>query len=134
MWGAFRGLRAAAWRSRWGGRPGDGSKNARMRGTSQLHAAAGAFPLAQVWSHMPKFGLLGAGAGVGAVTATSWQRREREEELHPELAACGWVAALASERGMREVAFPGRMLRTHPVGALVSENDHLVRGHAVGGG
>jgi hypothetical protein len=56
--------------------------------------------------------------------------REQQIELEAtsETAKLPWVRALAAQPGMREVLVPGQQLRKHPVGQLVSQEDHLVRG------
>lgn len=54
-------------------------------------------------------------------------QREQQAEIEAmsESAKLPWVQALAAQPGMREVLVPGQQLRKHPVGQLVSEEDHL---------
>lgn len=53
--------------------------------------------------------------------------REQQAEVAAasETGKLAWVQALAAQPGMREVLVPGQQLRRHPVGQLVSEQDHL---------
>jgi hypothetical protein len=76
-------------------------------------------------SGAPRFGtamLLGGGAAV-ALTQGS---EEEAEELH-ELQSLPWVNSIASQPGVQAVACPGLELRNHPIGKLLSKQDHLVR-------
>lgn len=148
MFGArfVRQMRAGAWSRGWqrasrnggassgsgGGGSGVGSSGAsplhhhQQRG---VHAAAGA--VGQLFTQLVQRaglklagGAMVLGGGAGAVT---FMTREEQAELEEssETAKLPWVAALAASPGMREVLVPGQQLRRHPVGQLVSEQDHL---------
>eukprot|EP00775_Hariotina_reticulata_P014184 gene14184-14328_t len=90
-------------------------------------AAAGAGNLVQLltktaWGARLCFGMLtGTAAG-----AAAWHWKEDNEEAGPfETAEIAWVQQLAEQPGMKEMLVPGQMLRKHPVGQLISTDDHL---------
>jgi hypothetical protein len=74
----------------------------------------------------------GARLGFGMLTGTAagaaaWHWKEDNEEAGPfETAEIAWVQQLAEQPGMKEMLVPGQMLRKHPVGQLISTDDHLV--------
>ncbi len=116
-------------RSGGAGRPGQQPRPQRSITT----AAAGGAGAAAGWVQMLAKGAWsgrGIGAallGGGAATA-AWRWREADEPAGPfESADIPWVCALANTPGIREMLIPGQMLRSHPVGQLISEDDHLVR-------
>lgn len=91
-------------------------------------AAAGAGNLVQLltktaWGARLGFGMLtGTAAG-----AAAWHWKEDNEEAGPfETTGIAWVQQLAEQPGMKEMLVPGQMLRKHPVGQLISTDDHLV--------
>lgn len=67
--------------------------------------------------------LLGSGATATAVAVQSKAATDDEQEV--STAQVGWVRKLAEQDGVEEVASIGKMIRSHPVGQLVTERDHL---------
>jgi hypothetical protein len=134
-----RQLRASAyvhWRRGWraggpAGAAGSGAPRAphpsqlqHARGVAAAAGAAGAL-LTQL---VQRAGLKLAGGAMvlgGGFTVLT-KEQQVELEATSETAKLPWVQALAAQPGMREVLVPGQQLRKHPVGQLVSEEDHLV--------
>lgn len=141
MWGRsfMRG-----WRAAWGARglEQQQQQHSRLRldlaaRRSIVSAAAGgagaAGSLLQLLGRAGWSARLGVAGGVAASTA-AWKWREGDEEGGPfETAQLAWVQELAAQEGMREMLVPGQMLRKHPVGQLLTEDDHLVREAAAAG-
>lgn len=89
-------------------------------------SAAAGNGLVQLLARGPHIYKLGTAAIVsgGAVTVyTTSHAAPGTEDM--ETSQIGWVQELADREGMREVLIPGQMLRKHPLGQLVSEEDHL---------
>jgi hypothetical protein len=83
--------------------------------------------LVQVLTKVPHTYKLGTAAliGGGAVTVYGTaQQSPNAEDM--ETSQIPWVQELANKEGMREVLVPGQMLRKHPIGQLISEDDHMV--------
>lgn len=72
-------------------------------------------------------GALGGALVGGAGVAWLQNREEQLPPMPPALEELDWVQRLAAQDGVKQITFPGRMLRTHPVGALLTSDDHLVR-------
>lgn len=114
---------ASSWRQR--AAANGGAQHAR-----NVAAAAGAAGAA-LQQLVTRAGLKLAGGamvlGTGGTAFTMLTREQQVElEADSETAKLPWVQALAAQPGMREVLVPGQQLRKHPVGQLVSEEDHLV--------
>jgi hypothetical protein len=75
-------------------------------------------------------GALRFGTGVlcGGGAAAVWGQAgdESDEDFVSETDHLAWVQDIMGQAGIQEVTIPGRMLREHPVGKLVTEEDHLV--------
>jgi hypothetical protein len=74
----------------------------------------------------PWGGRLVAGVVSGSAATAAWHWRDENEAVAFETAEIPWVQELAAQPGMREMLVPGQMLRKHPVGQLLTEDDHLV--------
>lgn len=71
-------------------------------------------------------------AGVAAYALSQgWERGDDGRDLSSD--KLPWVRTLCQRSGVEEVLSPGQMLRKHPVGRWVSEEDHLVgaTGHTI---
>jgi hypothetical protein len=137
-----RQLRASAyqWRRGWraGGAAGPAGSGAprgapvplqlqQARGVAAAAGAAGQVLTQLVQRAGLKLagGFMVLGGGAGAFTVLT-KEQQVELEATSATAKLPWVQALAGQPGMREVLVPGQQLRKHPVGQLVSEEDHLV--------
>lgn len=71
---------------------------------------------------------MGTAMLVSGGAAAAWNSNQHQHEHDDfDTARIEWVQQLAAKHGMLEVPIPGQMLRKHPVGQLISEEDHLVR-------
>ncbi|KIY96726.1 hypothetical protein MNEG_11233 [Monoraphidium neglectum] len=98
---------------------------------AQRNVAAAAGAAGALGQLVQRAGLKLAGGAMvlgGGGTAVTMMTREQQVEIEAssETAKLAWVQALAAQPGMREVLVPGQQLRKHPVGQLISEEDHLV--------
>eukprot|EP00882_Tetradesmus_deserticola_P025340 GHRQ01027826.1.p1 GENE.GHRQ01027826.1~~GHRQ01027826.1.p1 ORF type:complete len:199 (+),score=58.88 GHRQ01027826.1:332-928(+) len=87
-------------------------------------AAAGAmgFLSRAAWNARLALGIAGGAAGTAA-----WKWRGDHDNVGPlDTQDIAWVQELAGQPGMKEMLVPGQMLRKHPVGQLLAEDDHLV--------
>lgn len=93
-------------------------------------AAAGAGAagsIVQLIARNPFTGRFAAGLLTGSTATVAWRWKDDDEAAGPfETAEIQWVQDLAAEPGMKEMLVPGQMLRKHPIGQLISEDDHLV--------
>jgi hypothetical protein len=93
--------------------------------TAALGGAAGQLILNLArtpWGGRVVAGMVGGGAATAA-----WRWREDGEAAPQfETGEIPWVQQLAAQPGNREMLVPGQMLRKHPVGQLIAEDDHLV--------
>ena len=74
--------------------------------------------------------LLGGGAALVAGGTTAFALAQNYAPEEPQDLASDkvpWVSAIAAGVDVEEVQSPGQMLRRHPIGKLVVEQDHLVR-------
>jgi hypothetical protein len=127
-------------RSAWGGR---GFGNGNRQGPAQeriqhaeflrrgvtaaaLGGAGAAGQLVMNLARNPWGGRLVAGVVSGSAATAAWHWRDENEAVAFETAEIPWVQELAAQPGMREMLVPGQMLRKHPVGQLLTEDDHLV--------
>lgn len=140
--GLSRALRAAMHKHRlpWGpGRrkeAGPGSEAGQLRGgpgLRRLCASAASNVGGLVFSSAARgLGLrFGSGmvVGGGAVlygTQASTSEADGANDASSSLISVPWVTEIAQSPGVQEVLVPGQMLRKHPVGKLVLEEDHLV--------
>eukprot|EP00882_Tetradesmus_deserticola_P012165 GHRQ01012889.1.p1 GENE.GHRQ01012889.1~~GHRQ01012889.1.p1 ORF type:complete len:297 (+),score=115.29 GHRQ01012889.1:332-1222(+) len=86
-------------------------------------AAAGAmgFLSRAAWNARLALGIAGGAAGTAA-----WKWRGDHDNVGPlDTQDIAWVQELAGQPGMKEMLVPGQMLRKHPVGQLLAEDDHL---------
>jgi hypothetical protein len=100
------------------------------RRCSHVAAAGAAGALIQTLARGAGALRFGTGVLCGGSAAVVWnqsQDGESEEDFVSETSHLDWVQAIMQQPGTHEVVFPGRMLREHPVGKLVTEEDHLVR-------
>ncbi|KAF8068256.1 THEM4 [Scenedesmus sp. PABB004] len=73
-----------------------------------------------------RFGAAAFGGGAATATAAWKWRGDDDADAGPfETAGIAWVDELARRPGMREMLVPGQQLRKHPVGQLLTEDDHL---------
>eukprot|EP00877_Chromochloris_zofingiensis_P012887 jgi/Chrzof1/7852/Cz02g38260.t1 len=69
---------------------------------------------------------MGTAMLVSGGAAAAWNSNQHQHEHDDfDTARIEWVQQLAAKHGMLEVPIPGQMLRKHPVGQLISEEDHL---------
>lgn len=61
----------------------------------------------------------------GAASALAWNQGQQDPYQLTGLAEPEWLLELARGESIQEVQTPGQMLRKHPVGRLVSDEDHL---------
>jgi acyl-coenzyme A thioesterase PaaI-like protein len=62
----------------------------------------------------------------GGTATAAWRWKGDDEAPGPfETAEVEWVQELAAQPGMKEMLVPGQMLRKHPIGQLIAEDDHL---------
>eukprot|EP00879_Flechtneria_rotunda_P004332 GHRR01004582.1.p1 GENE.GHRR01004582.1~~GHRR01004582.1.p1 ORF type:complete len:295 (+),score=65.66 GHRR01004582.1:236-1120(+) len=121
---SFRG----AWGVRGlGDKQGNGLRRPNLKPLQRTFAAAGAGAggIAQLVARTPWNARLAVGlvSGGAATAACNWRG---DEEVGPfETAEISWVRELAEQPGLREMLIPGQMLRKHPVGQLIAEDDHL---------
>lgn len=126
-----------SFRSAWSGRNFGGSnRQDRLRhpeflrrgvAAAALGGVAGAGQLVRNLARSPWGGRLAAGVASGSAATAAWHWRDDGEAVTFETADIPWVRDLAAQQGMREMLVPGQMLRKHPVGQLLTEDDHLVR-------
>lgn len=113
------------------GRRGVNSSNTRWQPARNISAAAAAgagaaggaigFLARAAWHSRFALGVAGGAAGTAA-----WKWREDQDNVGPfETQEIAWVQELAGQPGMKEMLVPGQMLRKHPVGQLLTEDDHL---------
>lgn len=128
-----------SFRSAWGGR-GFGGNQQRAAGDRVRHpdflrrgvaaaalgGAAGAGQLVLNLARNPWGSRVVAGVVSGSAATAAWHWRDENEAVSFETAEIPWVQQLAAQQGMREMLVPGQMLRKHPVGQLLTEDDHLV--------
>jgi len=81
--------------------------------------------LVQVLTKLPHTYKLGTAALIGGGAATVYGTQQAPESEDMETSQIAWVQELANKKGMREVLVPGQMLRKHPIGQLISEDDHM---------
>eukprot|EP00879_Flechtneria_rotunda_P009076 GHRR01009503.1.p1 GENE.GHRR01009503.1~~GHRR01009503.1.p1 ORF type:complete len:183 (+),score=32.34 GHRR01009503.1:236-784(+) len=128
---SFRG----AWGVRGlGDKQGNGLRRPNLKPLQRTFAAAGAGAggIAQLVARTPWNARLAVGlvSGGAATAACNWRG---DEEVGPfETAEISWVRELAEQPGLREMLIPGQMLRKHPVGQLIAEDDHLVSDNSGG--
>lgn len=127
-----------SFRTAWGGRhfgQRQGASHERTRqpeflrrgvAAAALGGAAGAGQLVLNLARSPWGGRLAAGVASGSAATAAWHWRDDEEAVSFETQEIPWVQELAQQQGMREMLVPGQMLRKHPVGQLLTEDDHLV--------
>jgi hypothetical protein len=127
-----------SFRSAWGGRNfgnRQGASHDRIKhpeflrrgvAAAALGGAAGAGQLVMALAKNPWGGRLVAGVVSGSAATAAWHWRDENESVAFETAEISWVQDLAAQPGMREMLVPGQMLRKHPVGQLLTEDDHLV--------
>jgi hypothetical protein len=87
--------------------------------------AAGALMQAIARSQGLRFG---TGVLCGGSAAVAWNQSQdgkAEEDFASETSHLEWVQSIVAQPGTQEVVFPGKMLREHPVGRLITEEDHL---------
>jgi hypothetical protein len=129
-----------SFRAAWGGRSGTPGARQPDRPQQQLRSgffqrgvaaaalgggAAGQLVLSAL-TRSPWGSRVVAGMVSGGAATAAWSWRDGSEAVAFETAEIPWVQELASQPGMREMLLPGQMLRTHPLGKVISEDDHLV--------
>lgn len=126
-----------SFRSAWGGRGFGNNRNGsheRVRqpgflrrgvAAAALGGAAGAGQLVLNLARNPWGSRLVAGVVSGSAATAAWHWRDENEAVAFETAEIPWVQDIAAQPGMREMLVPGQMLRKHPVGQLLTEDDHL---------
>lgn len=78
--------------------------------------------------------LLGGGLGGGAVLTLTQTGTDEEAGTGINTDDLPWLAQLVERPEVEEVLSPGQMLRRHPVGKMLVDQDHLVRALGVGRG
>ena len=91
-----------------------------------IASAAMGSGLVQVLAKVPHTYKLGTAALIGGGAATVYGTQQAPNSEDMETSQIAWVQELANKEGMREVLVPGQMLRKHPIGQLISEDDHMV--------
>ncbi|KAF6250303.1 HotDog domain-containing protein [Scenedesmus sp. NREL 46B-D3] len=135
---------AQAWQARNSmGRRGLNSNRVTWHPARSISAAAAAgagaaggavgFLARTAWNARLALGVAGGAAGTAA-----WKWRDDHDNVGPfdtqtlhgfslRCCCCCWwcLQELAGQPGMKEMLVPGQMLRKHPVGQLLTEDDHL---------
>lgn len=116
-----------------GDRRGTGFDNLRRPNFGQARtvaAAAGAGAagsVVQLIARNPFTGRFAFGLVTGGTASAAWRWKSDDEVAGPfETAEVEWVQELAAQQGMKEMLVPGQMLRKHPIGQFIAEDDHLV--------
>lgn len=73
----------------------------------------------------PRLGTAMLLGGSAAVALTQGSEEEELDMADDDLKALPWVEEIAVQPGVQEVSCPGLMLRNHPIGKLVTKQDHL---------
>jgi hypothetical protein len=90
-------------------------------------AAAAGGGLVHLLARAPHTYKIGTALLVSGGAVTAYNSNQTMADLEDaESSQIGWVQDLATQEGVSEVLVPGQMLRKHPVGQLLSEEDHLV--------